>query len=391
MKCLQIRSAMIVFALGLLAPSAMAQTGIFADFNTSMGSFTCKLYYARAPKATANFIGLATGARPWVDLPTGQYRTNEFYNGTKFHRVISNFMIQGGSPNGQGTDGPGYAFQDEFDPTLRHDQGGVLSMANSGPNSNGAQFFVTVTNTPWLDDVHTIFGKVVGGMDVVNAINHVATNTNDVPVTDVIIQSILIRRLGTDAEAFDINQQNLPVVSTVPLRITLGEDEVAVRFTNSLYAENWVSESTNLTTWFGSSLGVDLAEPVLKRIKSLTDVTARFFTMTRVQYPSSTFAPRDLYNRTLTLNFEGGLGTITVNFDGSGGGAYDYSGSPGTITNYSWGPEIYRGYLWPIEYSELVPMTLRLDFTSETGGTFEGTAYAGTPFGVAGTFTLTGP
>ena len=164
--------------LGLLVVTALslhAQTdGIFADFRTSMGSFTCRLDYAVAPKAVANFVGLATGQRAWLDLKTGLVRTNPFYDGLTFHRVIKGFMNQGGSPNGQGTDGPGYAFTDEFSPAARHDAAGVLSMANSGADSNGAQFFITAAATPHLNDVHTVFGRVVGGLDVVLAINGVA-------------------------------------------------------------------------------------------------------------------------------------------------------------------------------------------------------------------------
>lgn len=120
--------------------SAQYTDGIYAEFNTSMGSYTCALYYAESPKAVASFIGLATGQRAWLDLPTGTTRTTPFYNGLIFHRVITNFVIQAGSPNGLGTDGPGYAFVDEITNTLQFDKFGVLAMANSGPDSNGSQF-----------------------------------------------------------------------------------------------------------------------------------------------------------------------------------------------------------------------------------------------------------
>src|SRR5438309_5209300 len=137
--------------------------GIFADFTTSMGSFTCRLEYTIAPKAVANFIGLATGQRPWLDLPRGAARTNAFYNGLLFHRVVVGFVIQAGSPNGQGTAGPGYVFPDEISPSLRFTNTGILAMANTGTNSNGSQFFITVTNTPFLNDGYTIFGELAGG------------------------------------------------------------------------------------------------------------------------------------------------------------------------------------------------------------------------------------
>src|SRR5436190_15991169 len=139
---------------GALAGNVAAQTnGIFADFTTSKGNFSCQLDYTNAPKAVANFISLATGSRSWLDLPTGRARTNAFYDGLKFHRVIAGFMVQGGSPKGDGSDGPGYAFRDEFSAALRFDRFGRLAMANSGKDSNGSQFFITVAPTAWLNDV----------------------------------------------------------------------------------------------------------------------------------------------------------------------------------------------------------------------------------------------
>ncbi|MEI9863737.1 MAG: peptidylprolyl isomerase [Limisphaerales bacterium] len=136
--------------------SAQYTNGIYAEFNTSMGNYTCALYYAESPKAVGSFIGLATGQRAWLDLPSGIVKTNPFYNGIIFHRVITNFVIQAGSPNGLGTDGPGYAFVDEITNTLRFDSFGVLAMANSGPDSNGSQFFVTTSPQPSLNNGYTV-------------------------------------------------------------------------------------------------------------------------------------------------------------------------------------------------------------------------------------------
>src|SRR5262245_9483989 len=155
-------AAVLVLALATFnfTTRAAYTNGIYAEFSTSMGSFTCALYYAQAPKTVANFIGLATGQRPWVDSLSGVVKTNPFYNGTTFHRVIAGFMNQGGSRNGQGTDGPGYSFVDEFTNSLRHTNFGVLSMANAGPDSNGSQYFITVEPTTWLNDLHSIFGKL---------------------------------------------------------------------------------------------------------------------------------------------------------------------------------------------------------------------------------------
>lgn len=142
------------------------ENGIYAKFNTSKGAIVVKLTYDKTPGTVGNFVALAEGNLENNAKPQGK----GFYDGLKFHRVIPDFMIQGGCPQGTGTGSPGYKFDDEFHPDLRHDTPGVLSMANSGPGSNGSQFFITHVATPWLDDKHTVFGNVVEGQDVVDAI-----------------------------------------------------------------------------------------------------------------------------------------------------------------------------------------------------------------------------
>ena len=146
-------------------------------FNTNMGQFQAELYTDLAPVTAGNFIDLARRG---------------FYNGVIFHRVIDRFMIQGGDPTGTGTGGPGYKIEDEFGPGLAHDAPGVLSMANAGPNTGGSQFFITLVPTPWLDGKHAIFGRIVEGMDVVEAIGHVETAQGDRPVKDVVMQSVVV-------------------------------------------------------------------------------------------------------------------------------------------------------------------------------------------------------
>jgi peptidyl-prolyl cis-trans isomerase A (cyclophilin A) len=373
----------------VLPGRTLGQTnGIFADFTTSLGSFTCQLDYTNAPKAVANFIGLATGQRAWLDLPTGRVRTNTFYNGLTFHRVIANFMIQGGSPNGQGNDGPGYVFQDEFHPSLTFSDFGVLAMANSGTNSNGSQFFITVASTPWLNNVHTIFGRVTSGSNVVYAISRVATGANDKPLTNVVIQQVAIRRVGSAAQAFNVHGQGLPTVTNLALRINPAGSDILLSFTNRLHADNRLYVSTNLSGWSGLELGLELG-PTFTNSLRRPRTGCEFFRMAQIQYPASTLAPRAVTNRVLTLNFGGGSGTIVITFDATGGGTYTYTaGSPGVITAYDWHQEPYAGRLWPIYYSALVPMTLRLGFASTTGGTFSGTAYGTSAFPVSGSFTL---
>jgi peptidyl-prolyl cis-trans isomerase A (cyclophilin A) len=167
---------------------------VYADFITSEGDFTVRLYDAEAPNTVENFIGLAEGTREWTDPRTNQKVTTPYYDGSIFHRVIDGFMIQGGDPLGQGIGGPGYNFADEFHPKARHNKAGILSMANRGPNTNGGQFFVTLGPTPHLDDRHSVFGEVVDGMDVVRAIGSTPTGERDRPRKDIVIKSVKIRR-----------------------------------------------------------------------------------------------------------------------------------------------------------------------------------------------------
>jgi peptidyl-prolyl cis-trans isomerase A (cyclophilin A) len=167
---------------------------VFAEFVTSEGNFTVRLNDAEAPKTVENFVGLAEGTKEWTDPRTNQPSTAPYYNGLIFHRVIDGFMIQGGCPLGSGTGGPGYRFADEFHPALRHSKAGVLSMANAGPNTNGGQFFITLSPTPHLDNRHSVFGEVVSGMDVVQKIGSTKTGPRDRPVRDVVVNSVTIER-----------------------------------------------------------------------------------------------------------------------------------------------------------------------------------------------------
>ena len=164
-----------------------------ARFVTSQGSFTVRLMPEHAPTTVANFVDLATGKREWKDPGDGQRKSEPLYDGTIFHRVIPDFMIQGGDPEGTGMGGPGYRFEDECPPGgPKFDKPGLLAMANSGPNTNGSQFFVTVAATPWLTGKHTIFGEVTEGMDVVDAISTRPTGAQDKPATDVVLEKVEI-------------------------------------------------------------------------------------------------------------------------------------------------------------------------------------------------------
>lgn len=181
------------------APSAASHgPGVYAHFVTNHGNFIIRLFDKDAPRTVENFVGLAEGKKPWKNPKTGTMIRRPYYNGLTFHRVVSNFMIQGGDPLGTGTGGPGFTFADEFNPKLRHSKAGILSMANSGPNTNGGQFFITVVPTPHLDNRHSVFGEVVDGIDVVMAIGKVPTSgpPNNRPLQPVIMKSVRIERVS---------------------------------------------------------------------------------------------------------------------------------------------------------------------------------------------------
>ena len=186
MKIAVILSMMLCLLPFLFTNAAEAADRPVAKFETSMGTFEVELFTDLAPKTAQNFMDLANKG---------------FYNGVIFHRVIDNFMIQGGDPTGTGTGGPGYKIPDEFGPGLQHDKPGFLSMANAGPNTGGSQFFITLVPTPWLDGKHAIFGQVVKGMDVVEAIGKTKTGQADRPVEDIVMNSVTVA--GGESEAED--------------------------------------------------------------------------------------------------------------------------------------------------------------------------------------------
>lgn len=164
-----------------------------ATLHTTLGDIQIELFDDRAPRTVENFVGLATGEKSWEDPKTGESKTGDpLYDDILFHRIIDGFMIQTGDPTGTGRGGPGYTFNDEFHPDLRHESAGIVSMANRGPNTNGSQFFITLAPTPHLDDKHAVFGRVTDGMDIVEEIGAAETDQQDRPTEDILLKSVTI-------------------------------------------------------------------------------------------------------------------------------------------------------------------------------------------------------
>ena len=206
----------VLFLAGWILLRGLAQAeptadGLYVRFDTSKGTFFCRLEYTLVPRTVANFVGLAEGTKSFIDYSLGKVTNCPFFDGLTFHRVVTNFIIQGGSPNGMGTDDPGYRFKDEFHPSLNHDRAGVLSMANSGTNSNGSQFFITLNAASHLNNKHSVFGEVVEGSDVVQVIGAVPVNASSKPITPVYMNSVTILRIGSAAAAFNASAIQPPL------------------------------------------------------------------------------------------------------------------------------------------------------------------------------------
>jgi len=194
---------MLALAAAVFAADRKLEDGVYAEMETSKGTILLKLEFEKTPLTVANFVGLAEGTKNYsTDGGQPKKQDKPFYNGLTFHRVIPDFMIQGGDPQGSGAGGPGYRFKDEFDPSLKHDKPGILSMANAGPRTNGSQFFITHKETPWLDNKHSVFGHVVEGQDVVNKI-----------VKGDTIKTVKILRVGEKAKGFKGDEEQFQKLS----------------------------------------------------------------------------------------------------------------------------------------------------------------------------------
>ena len=334
--------------------------GIWATFRmthggTAKGSFTAKLHYDKVPLTVASFIGLAQGTQTFVDEKNGTIAMRPYFNGLKCHRIIQGFMIQGGCPRGNGTSGPGYQFPDEFDSTLRHTTGGKLSMANSGVDTNGSQFFVTVGPATHLDDKHSIFGEVVEGYStVVQPLSNVPTVNpsiqDDRPIQDVIIEEVAISRSGIAARAL---APPLPVLDLVPLTVTRGAGGACMLdFIRTPFAGYDLLLTGNLTTWGMDSIGNFNQNPDLSLLNGTSfapaAATSQFFRMARVNHPSPGAA--SLTGKKIVV--ESSSLRVTYNLSGPANATYNVyqAGSPptnisGNITSWTWEQSSWGGSL----------------------------------------------
>lgn len=402
-------------------PISKPAEGLFAVFQMShggvpAGSFTCQLHDDKAPIAVANFISLVEGTRGWIDNPRGRISNTSYYNGLKLHRIVQNFMIQGGDPNGNGSGGPGYRFVDEFHPDLRHDHPGVLSMANSGKNTNGSQFFVTVSETPGLNDVHTIFGEVVEGYEsCVLPLSEVPTKLNpangelSIPVDDVLITSVTIERLGAAAQAFNPLDPalGLPVCSmhqTTFERTPSGT--MTMRWPEPAHSSYTLFDSPDLVNWSGQSFSYYSGfSPAAQQSLDVTDVPAlgaprHFFNLAKATY---FLLPPTFQNRRMVLTGSAYLTTIAITSETGGthriqnGASMDLNS---TLSNAQWSaskfyevkfesdinpPFIFQGYT--LDHSDWV-----LTFHTPSSGSFTGGFYTtdrALYLGQSGEFTMT--
>jgi cyclophilin family peptidyl-prolyl cis-trans isomerase len=390
-----IRILLALLVLPMLAARAAAPTepGLFAVFKTTHGDFTCRLFYEDAPMTVANFVGLAEGSRPFLNLQGGGFVQRPFYDGLIFHRVIDGFMIQGGCPLGTGTGGPGYQFWDEVRSDLVHERPGLLSMANSGPHTNGSQFFITLADTWWLDGKHSVFGEVISGMNVVEAIGIVPRDSNNRPNTPVVIQTIEIVRNGAAAQSFNVRAQGLPPIAAQRPVLT-NDAGWNLTYPRQRYTEERIFSSDDLQTWAMQTLPFNFTAPANNTVAApnATGKDRHFFRVATIDYgfvrSSATGQRVDLTFQSHAFHFildcvlppaqtheKQILGTGTFN-----------GGAPSNL-DYRWYQRRnHAEFLFILDGFVQIDVFLR--FTSETGGTFTGTVWSGNGFPVFGTFTL---
>lgn len=380
----------LIFSASLLSSIMLGtlHAQIYADITVShggnpLGTFRVDLDYVNAPRTCANFIGLATGQKSWIDTTTGQLVTGKkYYDGLKFHRLIHNFMIQGGDPLGNGSGGPGYVFQDEFHSTLKHSGRYKISMANSGMNSNGSQFFILLEQASHLDDRHSVFGEVISGTSIIDGFTddtefavqpvnpsepaNSVTNPNTSPVLPIVMESVVIS--GPSLSGFDITNPVLELPTLRGLQTAVSYSPASSQYTMSWNrkggAEYFVSRSSNLMDWGfpnrvdwgfvfnGDTRGYPVilsASPEAAWGVSFEGITEdRLFTrIVEVDYGLISRAPENVIanGSTVTINIAASE-SVMMTFDGAGGGMWSHSGgSSGSLTTAGWTQSVSPTFL----------------------------------------------
>lgn len=387
----------LVYLSALLALAENAAAQIYADFQTSLGAFSCELNHTATPRTVANFITLAEGSRAWLDEATGIVSTvkppQPFYNGLTFHRVTNDgpgfAVAQAGSRQGDGSDGPGYSFPDEINgsvpATYKLDEPYLLAMATAGPNTNGSQFFVTGTAIPGIEGLHTVFGRVSEGTAVIDAILGASVDANDKPVVPVVIQSVTIRREGKEAAKFKEGKQPLPKVAAAKFKtvaLTDGKHRLLfpqkARSTARIWTETPANPGWELV--FERYLGS--GEPTYKggdvslggRTLPLPAPSA-WLRPSVVTYGADALAPTRMNGWQLSLENEAGDFVLTFPVTGSPTYVYTEKGTTtpqnGTITSVSYSPDGYGATL-VIESSGILPLRFRMGFDAFDGAVLSG-------------------
>ena len=371
---------------------------IYADVTVSggvSGTFTITLEHTKAPVTVANFIGLATGKKGWLDLVTGGIRYDPFYNGVTFHRVIAGFMSQTGSRNGNGTDGPGYTFRDEIDPSLSHATPYTVAMANSGPDTDGSQWYVTEGNQSYLDGSYSIFGTVTSGQAICDALNAVTTDTSNRPVTPVTISSITVH--GPSLASFNLNPAGIPrILNGAPVLKAAGST-FSLGFDHEAYSEYFGFDSPDLASWssFANQYFHSAPPPAGDYdVTSLATGSKHFYRFARVDYSScyNPITPSTIAGKTLTFPGLFGTSYVTVSIDATGtGGTYQYafsgyapnSGPLTAVTHIS----PYSAYLYVTWDTGIIIAFDILNFSTANGGKFTGRTNANGFANISGSFT----
>lgn len=376
--------ALLACALFFFGPLASAATvpaadGLYATFKTNRGDFVAQLDFDKVPMTVANFVGLAEGSRSWIDFKTGAVTQRPFYNGITFHRVITGFMIQGGSPNGQGTDGPGYQFSDEFHPQLRHSGEGILSMANSGPDSNGSQFFITLGATSHLDNKHSVFGRIVDGMSVVTTVGNFPTPQPPASLTT--IEKVEITRVGGAANAFDETAWSLPVVKPVEATLVQKPPGFALRFNRNAFTQYYPFHTAQLAQWAQLASFRFVQSPIQEDLDVSATTTGqrqRFYRVARSEY---TPVPASVQGKSITLNLAASNQRLVLNITAPPRATYDLQAPLGTysldggaaksIGAYLWQQDLHRGQILLL-LEGVGQLNFNFKFRVDGNGTFTG-------------------